>query len=57
MKEETKELLQENSINWTFEGEQIRLHFPGDFFEYFKMNEDEKIHESVNAYLNFLGLN
>ena len=57
MKEETKKLLKENAISWTVEGEQIRLHFPGDFFEYFKMNEDEKIHESVNEYLNFLGLN
>lgn len=57
MKEETKKLLKENAISWTVEGEQIRLHFPGDFFEYFKMNEDEKIHESVNEYLNFLCLN
>lgn len=57
MNEETKKLLEENAIDWHFEGEKIRLHFPGDFFEYYKMNEDEKIRESVNEYLYFLGLN
>lgn len=57
MKEETKKLLEENAISYFFEGEKIRLHFPGDFFEYYKMNEDEKIQESVSEYLNFLGLN
>lgn len=57
MNEETKSLLKENAIDWYFEGEKIRLHFPGDFFEYYGMNEDEKIRESVNEYLYILGLN
>lgn len=57
MNEETKKLLKENAISWHIEGEKIRLHFPGDFFEYYKMNEDEKIRKSVSEYLKFLGLN
>ena len=57
MNEETKKLLKESAIDWHFEGEKIRLHFPGDLFEYYGMNEDEKIRESVSGYLNFLGLN
>lgn len=53
LSDSTKNLLKENAITWRFNEEtgKYELHFPGDFFEYLKT--EEEVIESVREYNEF----